>query len=566
VDAQVTLYRSLLAGRRMLIVLDNARDAAQVRPLLPGTASCPVLVTSRDTLAGLVAADGAIPLTLGMLTPSEARELLSHRLGHERVTREERAAGELTELCARLPLALNIAAARAVLHPNRPLAALVGELRGTRQRLDPLTTGDSAADVRAVFSWSSQTLAADDARVFRLLGLHPGPDISVCAAASLTALDRDRARRALNELTAAHLLTEHIPGRYTFHDLLRAFAAEQAHSHDTKAERFDARHRVLDHYLRTGHAAFSRLYPGWLPLDLPPLVPGVAPEDFADQEQALAWYEAEYPVLVAAVSWAAEEGFDTYAWQIPCALGTIMERRAHWREWAIVSEIALAAARRSRDLTGQAHSHHRLGQALLAHDSYPEASNHLRQALVLFDRLGEPARQGDVYVALSSTLSGQRRYGDAITCAQRALALYRANGHIAGQSIALNNLGWFETQRGRYEQALVYCGQALDLAREAGEPECEALTLDSIGHAHHRLGHHTEAITSYELALNLEQAIGDRYNSASTLIRLGDVHRDAGDRAAASGAWRQALVILDEMHHPDGEEARAKLRRLDGAR
>jgi DNA-binding SARP family transcriptional activator/Tfp pilus assembly protein PilF len=564
-DAQVALYRSLLAGRRMLIVLDNARDAAQVRPLLPGTASCPVLVTSRDELAGLVAADGAIPLTLGMLTPSEARELLSRRLGHERVTREKQAAGELTELCARLPLALNIAAARAVLRPNRPLAALASELRGTRQRLDPLTTSDSAADVRAVFSWSSQTLGTGNARVFRLLGLHPGPDVSVAAAASLAALDRDQARLALDELTAAHLMTEHIPGRYTFHDLLRAFAAEQAHIHDTKAERFDARHRALDHYLRTGHAAFSLLYPGWLPLGLPPPVPGVVSEDFADQEQALAWYEAEHAVLVAAVSWAAEEGFDSYAWQIPCALGTIMERRAHWREWTIVSEIALGAAQRSRDLTGQAHSHHRLGQARLAHGSYPEAGNHLRQALVLFDRLGEPARQGDAYIALSVTMSAQRRYGDAVGFAQRALALYRANGHIAGQSIALNNMGWFESQRGRYEQALVYCGQALDLSREAGEPECEALTLDSIGHAHHSLGHYAEAITSYELALQLEQAIGDRYNSASTFTRLGDVHRDAGDRAAARDAWRQALVILDEMHHPDGEEVRVKLRGLEAA-
>src|SRR6266851_2130136 len=450
-DAQAALYRSLLADRRMLIVLDNARDAGQVRPLLPGTASCPVLVTSRNQLAGLVAVDGAIPLTLGLLTPDEARELLSHRLGRERVPREEQAAGELTELCARLPLALNIAAARAVLRPGWPLAALVSELHGTRQRLDPLTTGDSAADLRAVFSWSCHTLSTGAARMFRLLGLHPGPDISVPAAASLAALDRDQARRALDELTAAHLLTEHTRGRYTFHDLLRAFAAEQAHIHDTKAERCDARHRALDHYLCTGHAAFTVLYPGWIPLDLPRPVPGVAPEDLADQEQALTWSEAEHAVLVAATFWAAEGGFDSHAWQIPCGLGTIMERRAYCREWAIVSEVALGAAQRSGDLTGQAHSHHRLGQALLARGSYPEARIHLRQALALFDRLGDPARQGDIYVALSTMLSEERLFADAVTCAQRALDLYRATSHVAGQSIALNNIGWFEAQLGRYE-------------------------------------------------------------------------------------------------------------------
>jgi tetratricopeptide (TPR) repeat protein len=561
--AQVALYRSLLAGRRMLIVLDNALDAAQIRPLLPGTASCSVLVTSRDQLVGLVAADGATPLTLDLLTPDEARELLSHRLGRDRVAHEEQAADELAELCARLPLALNIAAARAVLRPGRTLASLVSELRGTRQRLDPLTTGDKVADLRAVFSWSCHTLSAEATRMFRFLGLHPGPDISLAAAASLAAFDRDQTGRALDELTAAHLLTEHIPGRYTFHDLLRAFAAEQAHRHDTTAERLGAQLRSLDHYLRAGHAAFTVLYPSWIPLDLPPAVPAVVPEDLIDPEQALAWYEAEHAVLVAVISWAAEEGFDSYAWQIPCALGTIMERRAHWREWAIVGEIGLGAARRSHDLTGQAHCHHRLGQALLARGSYPQARAQLRQALMLFDRLGDSARQGDVYVALSTALSADGLFAEAVTNAQRALALYRATSHVAGQSIALNNIGWFEAQLGRYEQALVYCGEALHLSREAGERECEALTLDSIGHAHHRLSQHAEAISSYEQALHLEQAIGDRYNSARTLMCLGDVHSDGGDRDAARDAWRQAVVILDELHHPDAEEAHGKLRGLD---
>ncbi|HEV2372097.1 MAG TPA: BTAD domain-containing putative transcriptional regulator [Streptosporangiaceae bacterium] len=561
-DAQVALYRSLLADRRMLVVLDNARDPAQVRPLLPGTASCPVLVTSRSQLAGLVAADGAVPLTLGLLTPGEARELLSRRLGRERVTREDQAAGELTELCAYLPLALNIVAARAVLRPDRPLAALVSELRGTHQRLDPLTIGDSAADVRAVFSWSYQTLSTGAARMFRLLGLHPGPDISIPAAASLAALDRDQARHALDKLTAAHLLTEHTPGRYTFHDLLRAFAAEQADTHDPEAERRHSRQRVLDHYLRTGHAAFKVLYPSWLSLGLPPPVPGVGPEDLTDQDQAIAWYEGEHAVLAATISWAAEEGFDSYAWQIPCTLGTIMERRAHLREWAAVSEVALGAAQRSADLAGQAHSHHRLGQALFAQGSYPAAGAHLRQALELFGSLGDSARQGDTYIALSMALSAEGQFADAVNSAQRAFDLYRTISHVAGQSIALNNIGWFEAQLGRYEQALVYCQQALDLAREAGERENEALTLDTIGHAHHRLSRYAEAITSYEQAIELEQAIGDRYNYAGTLTRLGDVHHDHGDRHAARDAWRRALVVLDELHHPDAGEVRAKLRVL----
>jgi DNA-binding SARP family transcriptional activator/tetratricopeptide (TPR) repeat protein len=562
-DAQVALYRSRLAGRRMLVVLDNARDADHVRPLLPGTARCPVLVTSRNQLASLVAVDGAVPLTVGLLTQDESRQLLSHRLGRERVCQEEQAAGELIELCARLPLALNITAARAVLRPGQPLAELVSELRDTRKRLDALRIGDSSGDLRAVFSWSCRTLGAEAARMFRLLGLHPGPDVSVPAAASLTAAGHDRARQALHELTVAHLLTEHTTGRYTCHDLLRAFAIEQAHIHDTGADRRAAQHRMLDHYLRTGHAAFTVLYPGWSPLELPPPLSGVTPEVLADQDRALTWYEAEHPVLVAIVAHAAEAGFDSFAWQIPCGLGTIMNRRAYWRDWIIVSETALAAAGRSGDLTGQAHSHHRLGQALLAHGSYPEAQAHLRQALALFGKLEDPARQGDIHVALSAALCAESRFADALTCARQALEVYRGAGHVAGQAVALNNIGSLEAQLGQPEQALTHCRQAFGLAREVGDREYEAGSLDGIGLAQHQLGRHAEAVAAYDHALRLWRAIGDRYNYAGTLTRLGDAYDDAAGPGAARRAWREALAILDEMDHPSAAEIRGKLRTMD---
>jgi Helix-turn-helix domain/NB-ARC domain len=237
-DAQLDLYRSLLADRRVLLLLDNASDAEQVRPLLPGAAGCLVLITTRTQLTDLIALDGAIPLTVDVLTAEEARELLARRLGParmeaeraeaERAEAERAAAGELIELCARLPLALNIAASLAVTRPRVPLALLAGELRDTRQRLDLLSTGNGAANLRAVFSWSYRALSAPAARMFRLLGVQPGPDISTAAAASLAALDRDQARRTLGELTAAHLLTEHVPGRFSLHDLLRDYAAERA--------------------------------------------------------------------------------------------------------------------------------------------------------------------------------------------------------------------------------------------------------------------------------------------------------------------------------------------------
>jgi NB-ARC domain len=224
-DAQTGLYRSLLTGRRMLIVLDNARDEAQVRPLLPGAPTCVTLVTGRGQLAGLVATEGARPLTLDVLSETESRQLLASHLGAERVAAEAAEAAELAALCARLPLALAITAARAALRPAFPLASLIAGLRDIRQRLDWLDAGDQAADLRAVFSWSYRLLGEPAARMFRLLGAHPGPDISQAAAASLAAVCGPEARAALGELTRANLLQEQAPGRFALHDLLHASPA-----------------------------------------------------------------------------------------------------------------------------------------------------------------------------------------------------------------------------------------------------------------------------------------------------------------------------------------------------
>ena len=299
-DEQIALYRTHLAGRRMLVVLDNARDAEQVRPLLPGAPGCAVLVTSRDQLAGLVALDGAVPLTLDLLTHDEARDLLIRRLGRDRVEREPADVDELIDRCARLPLALNIAAAHAALHPNRPLAAFVDELRDSRRRLDALTTGEAAADVRGVFSWSYHTLSPAAARVFRLLGVHPGQDSSLLAAASLAGHDPDTTRRTLDELTCAHLIIEHSPGRYALHDLLRAYAAEQASVHDDDTERRAALQRLVDFYTHTACAAEVVLTPYRQRIELDAAASGVQPQPIPDSPAALAWLDAENANLLAA--------------------------------------------------------------------------------------------------------------------------------------------------------------------------------------------------------------------------------------------------------------------------
>src|SRR5215470_13301295 len=296
-EAQSSLYRSVLAGRRVLVVLDNARDAAQVRPLLPGSPGCFVLVTSRTRLTSLIAAEGARPLTVDLLSDTEARELLSQRLGPDQVAAEPGAVEEIIGLCARLPLALSVVAARAATHPGFALAVLAEELSRTRGGLQAFEGGEVNDDVRAVLSWSYQRLDTEHARLFRLLGLHPGPDITAAAAASLAGADPARTQRALKELARCHLVAEQVPGRFGFHDLLRAYATELVHAEDTDVEHSGARRRMLDHYLHSANAANLLLKPRGEPIVLAAPVPGVVAEELADHAAALAWFEAEHAVL-----------------------------------------------------------------------------------------------------------------------------------------------------------------------------------------------------------------------------------------------------------------------------
>ncbi len=567
-DAQAGLYRSQLAGRRMLVVLDNARDSAQVRPLLPGASGALVLVTSRSQLTGLAAVDGARTLTLDLLTPAEARDLLTSRLGPDRTAAEPGAVAELAELCARLPLALNITAARAAARPAFPLTVFAAQLRESHDRrttFDPrgaLDAGaDATADVHAVFSWSYYALTPAAARTFRLLGLHPGPDITAPATASLTATSRHQARATLDELAAAHLITEHSPGRYTCHDLLRAYAADQARTHDTDDERHQARQRMLDHYLHTAYAADRLLRP--VRRDTIALAPprsGTRPEELADDQQAWQWLEAERPVLLAAIAQAAAHGYDLHACQLPVTLVTFLDWRGNWHDNVAAQTVSLAAAQRLGNLAEQARAHSTLGLFWALLDSYPDADGHARRALELYRQLGDHAGQGNTHYDHATTFERQGCHREALDQARQALDLYRLADHRPGQADALNAVGWYCSLLGDHQQALAHCQQALDLQRELGSQTGEAAALDSLGHAHHHLGHHRQALECYHRALSLLRKMRQRYEQAATLTRIGDTHDAAGDHDAGRAAWEQALVILDDLQHPDAEPVRLKLK------
>jgi tetratricopeptide (TPR) repeat protein/transcriptional regulator with XRE-family HTH domain len=559
-DAQTGLYRSLLAGRRMLVVLDNARDAGQVQPLLPGTPTALAVVTSRNQLTALVAAQGASPVTLDLLTLAEARELLARRLGAARVATEPQAADQIIARCARLPLALTIAAARAA-RSGFPLASLAEELADADGRLDALSGGEPGSRLRAVFSWSYATLSTAAARLFRLLGLHPGPDITAAAAGSLAGGGRLAVRTPLAELTGVSLLAERAPGRYTSHDLLRVYAAELTHDLDAERQRHAAIRRMLDHYLYSATNADRLLNrardPIPLPLEAP--APGVTAENPIDHAAAMAWLDNEQQNLLSAVEQAVTLGLDTHAWQLAWALDTHLQRQGHWHELTASWQAALDAADRLAAPVLQAYARRRLARASIMLGRYRTADTHLRRALYLYAQIGDHLGEAQTHHYLTNLRERQHRPRQALAQAQQALDHYEACGHRRGQAQALNTVGWCHALLGDYQLAITHCQQALSLLQTLDDREGQANAWDSLGYVHHHLADHAQALDCYRRALTLYCGLRDRFNEAATLTRLGETHHATGNPDAAHTAWQHALDILTDLDHPDAAGIRTKM-------
>ncbi|PRY22915.1 AfsR/SARP family transcriptional regulator [Pseudosporangium ferrugineum] len=554
-DGRVGLYRSLIAARRMLIVVDNARDAGQVVPLLPGAAPCVVLVTSRCRLIGLISAYGARPLTLDVLTGAESRQLLADRVGADRTAAEPEATAALLRWCAGLPLALSIVAARAASSPELPLAALADELRDAASRLDALDGGEVAVSVRAVLSVSHRALTPGAARLFGLMGLCPGPDLALPAVASLAALPVARAANLLRELVAGHLVQTPSAGRYRMHDLVRLFAAERI----AGDEQATAVRRILDHYAHTAANADRLLAPNRDPIAPGAPMPGVVPESFDDHGAAHAWFAAQHTGLRAAVDCAADAGLDPYVCRLAWGLTTFLDRAGHWQDRLAVHTAALAAAGRLNDVRAQAHAHREVALAYVWPRRHEEADRHLRRALELFRVLRCARGQADTERSLARVRARQGRHREALPHDREALALYRITGNRPGEAVALNAIGWHYAHLGEPQRALTYCAESLALHEELADRHGTANTLDSLGYAYHRLGRHLEAGGYFRAAAGLFDELGDRYRQGATYARLGDAHAAAGDTAAAHRAWRRALGILMGLGHPEAHAVREKL-------
>jgi tetratricopeptide (TPR) repeat protein len=452
-----------------------------------------------------------------------------------------------------------VVAAKIAVRPHRPLASLAGELRDLG--LQALAGVDEATDLRAVFGWSYDSLSAEAARLFRFLSLHPGPDISVASAASLAGASPTRVPVWLTELTRAHLITEHRPGRYVLHDLLRAYAVELVHRHDPELARRDGLHRLLDHLLHTAHAADRLVTPARDPIRVPLARPVVDayPQPIADEREALRWLAAEHRVLLAALPCAARLGLDRQTWQLVWAMDTFLDIRGYWHDRATAWRAALDAAGRFGDLGVRAYTRRLLASALIGLGQSREARNHLEQAVDLFTRAGDRVGQADAHRTGAVLQSAQGRFDLALRHVQQALALHRAAGHQRGVASALNAAGWYHTLLGQYGEAIAHGQEALELHRTIANKKGEAATYDTLGLAHHRLGQYAEAARSFGCAVALQEEIGEMPAHVGTLTRLGDTLQAMGDIDAARTAWRRALDVLHELGQPDTDGVGGRL-------
>jgi tetratricopeptide (TPR) repeat protein len=557
VESQAALYRSLMADRKILVVLDNATSTDQLLALLPGSPTCFVLVTSRNRLSPLLIRTGAERVTLDPLPAPDALLLFRAVIGAGRVDREPRAAEELARLCCHLPLALRIVADRAVNHPHRTLAELADELEVERDRLDVLTAdGDEATAVRAVFSWSYQALAAAEARVFRLLGLHPGPDLGSAAAAALAGLRVSRVVRLLDGLASVHLLQETGRDRYRCHDLLRVYAAERADAEESEVERTAALRRVLDFYLRTANAADELFNPLRRHV---PLEPGGSPLDLASHSAAVAWCEAERTNLLAATRRAAELGHHDIAWRLPIALWGYFTLRTPWVDWVATYRIGLESARVLGDRRAEAWLLGGLGIAYRDLRRFPDALDSYDRAIGVAREVGDRYGEGWTLGSKSVALWELKRFDEALRCSVEALAVFRDLDDRYGEGQALYCFG--EACRGlrRYDEAISYFLLSLRLRREINDRGGEAQTTHSLGDAYRDLRRLPEARETYLAALDIWTATGDRWGEARTLVNLGDVLAQLGHADEAQAVWERSLAICDDLGSPKAVEIRARL-------
>lgn len=552
IEAQLGLYRSLLTGKRILILLDNALDEAQVRPLLPGSLTCRVVVTSRNQLTGLVATDAAHPVTLDVLSGSEAHELLRQRLGDDRVAADPQAAARIIQASAGLPLALSIVAARAALRPQARLTRLADDISAAPGLTAFSSPGDVAADVRIVLSWSYRQLDTGTARAFRLASLHPGLDLDAFAVAALTGTTPEQAGQALGLLARTSLVQGTEPGRYRMHDLLRRYARELA-GHDSAAESTGALTRLFDYYVHTAAMAVNALYPAEQHLR-----PAIAPSGtrgpvITGQAQARTWLETELGALIDTVAHATENGWPAYAIQMSGILARHLETEGLHARARVIHQYAAQAARQAGDPTAEADALIWAGIANGQQDRRQESMLSYSQALAVARTAGYRHGQARALNFLGLTAMHMGRHLEAASTLEQALDLHTAAGNRTGMAYALSNLGVISERQGRNERAVSYQRRALDLFRDLADQHGAATVLSRLGRIHLQQDEDRQAADVLRQALALYHDFSDKQGEARVRSSLGflQLRRQGYEQAAAE--FQQALAVFREVGDLGGQ-------------
>ncbi|RSM72802.1 hypothetical protein DMH04_42000 [Kibdelosporangium aridum] len=556
-DAKAALYRSLLVHRRMLIVLDNARSAEHVRPLLPGAAGCMVLVTSRNRLDSLVIREGAHRVALDGMSLDESLALLAGRVGTGRLDAEPAATRELIALCAGLPLALSIAVA----HVTGPISDLVRQIRQERHRLDALDLGgDTDLSLRAVFSWSYEALSPAAARLFRMLGLHPGPCVDVHACCAISGVDRTETRSLLNELVRTHMLSEDDCGRFRFHDLLRAYANELA---EDDPERHEAARRMLEYYVDIAVVAGQLLQPfRQAPFALSGSV--ISRPELATYSQGMAWFVAEHPNLLAMVRFGADRGTAEHCWQLAWACTVYLRRSGRCEDRITVHQVAWEAARKHGDIAGQVLAGRHLATALARHGRHDDALARLHEVMRVVETLPDSEERPHCYLSFARIHEAKGDPATALTYARQAWEVVKTSGEPLRQADALNVIGGRLSSLGKHSEALAACERALELYSAHGNLEGHAEVLMTIGDIERGRGRPAQAIEHYRVAIAIDRNLGDPYWEAIGLEHLAEAHVQLGEVITAEPELRRALAILERLRHPDATRVRRKLASLTG--
>ncbi|MGW4483455.1 BTAD domain-containing putative transcriptional regulator [Amycolatopsis sp. NPDC004368] len=559
-DARSGHYRSLLAGRRMLVVLDNVRDAEQVRPLLPGSPGCAVIVTSRNSLTSLVVSEGAEVLTLDTLSSGEAHRALARRLGEERVAAEPEAVAEIIRLSGRLPLALAIVAARVRTRPQLTLTALATTLRETRGTLTGFRT-DDVGDVRTVFSWSYRVLSEAAARLFRLLALHHGTDISAEAAASLAGVPLPPARNLLEELTRIRYLTEHRIGRFTAHDLIRAYSLELLETTDSPDERAAAVRRLVNHYRCVAHEADVLLVPARVDTDhVPAAGAGVTVTELGGYQDAISWFEAELPVMTLLVrQLTATPELRAEAGPLVLSLLTAYQTTARADEWAAATELALETVTDDNALAAQ------LRRSLSgAYYTLKRHEDALRELGHTMDLLTDDAERAYVEVNYGQVLADIHRYEEAVEHFRRGMELHRAVGNDNGEMHAMSGLPYSLTRIGRLDEAVALARRAAELCEAAGDEVGLHTALGAIGEARRAAGDLAAATDIWRGSIDRLRASRNWGWALQTLDHVAGVLTEEGDHEQATRFRREALQLIEEHGLPDTYGVREQLRGTPG--